>query len=366
MRRTVVMATLAVVTTMAWSVGALFAQDTATNETVKKLVVGVKEAPPFAMKTEDGKWTGITVDLWRAVAEEATLAYEFEGVSLDELLSGLSDGSIDVGVGALTVTAERESAFDFSHPFYSSGLGIAVQRRGDSQWMQILQRVFSIEFLTVIAALALLLLGVGAAVWIFERKRNPEQFGAGRGKGLGAGFWWAAVTMTTVGYGDKAPQTVGGRIVALIWMFVSLIIIASFTASIAASLTTRELGESLLRDRPISELRVGTLAGSTAEEYARDRGSIVRTFDSVAGALRALENRQVDTVIHDAPILTYEVRRSELEVAVAETVLVRDDYAFAFPEDSQNREAINIALLSVLFEPEWATIQARYLGDSAQ
>ena len=38
-------------------------------------------------------------------------------------------------------------------------------------------------------------------------------------------FWWAAVTMTTVGYGDKTPVTTGGRIVGLVWMFTSVIVI---------------------------------------------------------------------------------------------------------------------------------------------
>jgi len=34
-------------------------------------------------------------------------------------------------------------------------------------------------------------------LWIFERKRNPEQFGGTPAQGIGSSFWWAAVTMTT-------------------------------------------------------------------------------------------------------------------------------------------------------------------------
>jgi hypothetical protein len=43
--------------------------------------------------------------------------------------------------------------------------------------------------------------------------------------------------MTTTGYGDKAPTTVGGRILAILWMFTALIVTAGFTAQLAASLT---------------------------------------------------------------------------------------------------------------------------------
>ena len=37
----------------------------------KELVIGTKEAPPFAMKQPDGSWRGISIDLWRRVAERS-------------------------------------------------------------------------------------------------------------------------------------------------------------------------------------------------------------------------------------------------------------------------------------------------------
>ena len=43
----------------------------------KKLTVGTREAPPFSMKDNDGRWTGISIDLWRQIATELNLNYEF-------------------------------------------------------------------------------------------------------------------------------------------------------------------------------------------------------------------------------------------------------------------------------------------------
>lgn len=330
-------------------------------------VVAVREVPPFAMRDAAGNWEGLSVDLWQDVADLLDLEFTWREASLEETVELLRRGEVDVAVAAVSVTAPREQFLDFSHPYYVTGLSPAFRENSGNAWLATLRSFFSLEFLGAVGSLIVVLLAAGFAVWLFERKANSEQFGHGQiGRGLGDGFWWSAVTMTTVGYGDKAPQTVGGRIVALIWMFVSLIIIAGFTGSIAASLTTNELAEGFVRDRPISELRVGVLAGSTAEQYARDRGSVVETFDALPGALAALEAGGVDTVVHDAPILTHEVRRSERPLIVAETVLVRDDYAFAFPEGSEERNRINVALLSILFEPVWQTIRARYLGETGQ
>lgn len=330
--------------------------------------VAVREVPPFAMRDGAGNWVGLSVDLWQKVAERLNIEFSWREVPLNETMELLRQGEVDIAIAAVSVTAQREQFIDFSHPYFVTGLSPAFREDAGSAWMATLRNFFSLEFLGAVGSLVLVLLAAGFAVWLFERNANADEFGHGKvSRGLGDGFWWSAVTMTTVGYGDKAPKTVGGRIVALIWMFLSLIIIASFTASIAASLTTRGLSENMVRDRSISELRVGVLAASTAEAYARDRGAVVRTFDTLPDALQALRNEQIDSVIHDAPVLTYEVRSSGIDgLAVDETVLARDDYAFAFPESSGDRNRVNIALLSILFEPDWSAIRARYLGDSGR
>ncbi|MGH2706406.1 MAG: ion channel, partial [Actinomycetota bacterium] len=53
----------------------------------------------------------------------------------------------------------------------------------------------------------------------------------------GQGIWWAAVTMTTTGYGDTTPRRVLGRIVGI----TGIIIIANFTATITSALTIQDL-----------------------------------------------------------------------------------------------------------------------------
>jgi polar amino acid transport system substrate-binding protein len=106
----------------------------------------------------------------------------------------------------------------------------------------------SFPLLKVVTALGLVLLVVGALIWACERRQNPQHFG-GNAKGVLSGFWWAAVTMTTVGYGDKVPVTIGGRIIGLLWMFTAIILISGFTASITTK-TLKKPGLSHCRGRP--------------------------------------------------------------------------------------------------------------------
>ena len=47
-------------------------------------------------------------------------------------------------------------------------------------------------------------------------------------------MWWAIVTVTTVGYGDRYPVTAGGRTVAVILMLVGIGLIGVLTATVAS------------------------------------------------------------------------------------------------------------------------------------
>jgi ABC-type amino acid transport substrate-binding protein len=151
------------------------------------------------MKTPDGQWTGLGIDLWRQIAAELNLQFEIREFALKRLLEGVTDSSLDAAVAALTITPEREKKFDFTHAFYTTGLGIAVAVKAQNPWFTVAKRVISAAFLKVLASLTLVLLGVGVLVWWFEHKKNPRQFNGSAARGIGSGFWWSAVTMTTDG-----------------------------------------------------------------------------------------------------------------------------------------------------------------------
>jgi voltage-gated potassium channel len=58
-----------------------------------------------------------------------------------------------------------------------------------------------------------------------------------------APFWWAIVTMTTVGYGDFAPKTPEGRMFAVLVMFAGISLTAMFTAIISSIFVAKRIRE---------------------------------------------------------------------------------------------------------------------------
>ncbi|MBV9390303.1 MAG: transporter substrate-binding domain-containing protein, partial [Verrucomicrobia bacterium] len=70
----------------------------------KKVVVGLATGPPFNIRNPDGSWTGISVDLWRQIASELGIDFEFRETDLSGCFTGLAEGWLDVAVGPLTIT----------------------------------------------------------------------------------------------------------------------------------------------------------------------------------------------------------------------------------------------------------------------
>jgi len=330
--------------------------------TPTRLVVATRETPPFAMRGADSAWEGVSIALWRAVADHLDVESEFVELELAALLDSVAAGAVDAGAAALTITADRETRLDFTHPFYATGLAIAVRRQGHLVG-RVAKALVSPLFLTVTASLTLLLGTIAVLIWLIERKRNPEQFGGGAVRGIGAGFWWAAVTMTTVGYGDKAPRTPGGRVLALLWMFASVITISGFTAGIATALTVAQFSNAIHGPQDLAGQMVGTVTGSTGAEYLEDRGLRPRAYPTVDEALAVLARGELDAIVYDAPILEYAIRQEHPAVlAVVPGTFERQDYAIALPPGSPLREPVNRALLAVLEGRPWRAVLERYFG----
>ena len=56
-------------------------------------------------------------------------------------------------------------------------------------------------------------------------------------------YWWAIVTMTTVGYGDFSPSTPAGRIFAVLIMFIGISLVSLLTASISSIFVAQKIRE---------------------------------------------------------------------------------------------------------------------------
>ena len=147
----------------------------------QKLLVGAMVAPPFAMKTADGRWEGLSIGLIEMITRDLGVEYELvEYNNYPQVLEAVEKGKLNLFT-ALAVTAPRETIVDFSHPFLTSGSAIAVPAVGSKPGLfhftgPFIDRFASLDFLLVIVLLVLISLAAGTMVWSFERRSSSEMF----------------------------------------------------------------------------------------------------------------------------------------------------------------------------------------------
>lgn len=336
-------------------------QDTISTEIPKanKFIIGITETPPFVEKRPVG-YTGLSISSWKLVNEQLKADYEFkEYESLAALLDGIEKGEVDFSVNPITVTDNRMKRMDFSQPYFISHTSVA--KRKESRILKHLENLFSWDFLSVILLLLFVIFIFGFLVWLFERRKNREEFG-GNFRGIMQGFWWSAVTMTTVGYGDKSPRTLGGRIIGLIWMFMAVIIISSFTAGIASSLTVKSINEEINNIEDLQRFDVVTVNSSSSQELLNlynIENTVVKNGEE---GINAILNKEVSYFVYDEPILRYEIQKQDLsdDIEILGQSLKKDYYSYAFPKNSKLLPLIDPILVRSLKTMEWSTLTEDY------
>ena len=337
---------------------------TPTSLPSRELIVATKEAPPFAMKGPDGRWQGISIDLWRRTADQLHLRYRFvEANTVQDLIAATNKNEADAAVAAITVTAARSEASDFTQPYYQSGLGVAVVG-GVADWLPIVRTFLSPRFLEAIVALLAVALIVGMLVWLFERRQN-NHFGGPAARGLTSGIWWSAVAITQAGAAQGAPSSLPGRLLAVVWMIVSIITLAVFTGGITSAITTHQLQGLVRNVEDLRSLRVGVVNGSSSVEFLDQQRVAHRSFADPTTALDAVKAGSIDTFVYDRPLLSWIVRGSFPTLQVLRVRFDPQNYAIALPLNSELRIPLDVALLEAVSSEWWQQVLYRYLGQAS-
>lgn len=327
-----------------------------------KLVVGTKDSPPFAFKNPDGKWTGISIELWKHLATELDLEYEFKEESLEGLLSGVESGKLDAVVAAISVTAERHGRFEFCHPHFSTGLGIAVSVNQRASLWEMARRVVSLKLLGVILTIIAVLLACGYLFWILERNQNPATFGGSKRQGIEMGMWWSTVLL--LGHKGVSPASNWARIIAILAMLASILLASLLTGVIASALTVQQLDSGIRHPSDLRHKRVACVESSAAADYLVKRRIAYRSYRDVDSSLTSVLDGKADAVVYDQALLKHLVNQKYASTLVVLPVSFNaQDYAIALRPGSPLRKPLNEALLTYRASDSWDDLVYRYLGE---
>ena len=318
----------------------------------RTLNVGVSGSPPFVQKTETS-FNGISVEVWEAIAAENNYNYKLIGIPTpDQGIQAIIDGNIDILIGPISITEARLKLpeINFTQPYFFARAGVMLPTTPPTLFSR--ARVFFRRaVLSSLLVLISVLFVVGTLIWLAERRRNVECFPHKPLPGIGCGMWFALVTLTTVGYGDKAPITRTGRFITASWMIFSLIAVSSLTAGFASAFTLflTNASESPITaaedlvNKPVAVIK-GT-SGLTIAEAGMMQPVIASDLPT---AIENLRNNSVYAVIFDRPELRYYLKHNpdlKKDLAIAPFSLTEETYGFAFRTNSPLDLPLDLSIL---------------------
>ncbi len=329
----------------------------------RPLIVAIQLDQTYTSKDNKGKWTGPMVDFWKLVAKELKRPYTFQEMSLNNIMSALDDGTIDVAAITAFINAQREEHFDFSTPLGEGHHAIVTtyQPKHEHPWLATMSLFFSWGTLIVLLIFLSLLLVLGVSIWLIEGKQNPEDFGRTRKRGIGAGIYWAGCTLASGLCFGIYLKTVPGRILGLIWMIICGLALSAVIASLTHSFTDQIQQMQVIEDDEFRYMHLGVKTGSVQVDMLREAGGYFTLFETDEEAMTAVLNGEIDGYLcFETRANFYATHDYSGKVSVYATKLKSHLYALAMPKHSPLRRSINVAVLRLEGDSIWESLLDRY------
>jgi ABC-type amino acid transport substrate-binding protein len=267
--------------------------------------------------------------------------------SVPDLLNAVESGTCDMAFAGITITLERERRVDFSHPFFESGLMIAVRHETISRITSIGNAILRVIGLSIILFFLGLTIVAHLVWWIEKDDEDRLGFPTTYSKGIVDAYWWAVVTMSTVGYGDKRPKKISGRIIAAVWMFIGIIWFAGLTATLTSALTVDSIKHGEITELPdLYGKKVAVIAGTTSEDFLHYHNVDVVLTSSFDDLLAALKEGRATAIVYDAPPLMYAAKLDQ-SIKVVGSMFDHQNYGIVFPNTGTEelKEIFNLAIM---------------------
>jgi polar amino acid transport system substrate-binding protein len=144
-----------------------------TPQAKQPVSVGLYLSPPFVIQ-EQGRFTGMAVELWESIAASQGLQSQYRPYpTVSALIDAAANGEIEVAVTNLTITQGRAQRIDFIHPWFDAGQRIMVNEHQGTGFLDVMAGLRDAGFLRAYAWLAFVIAVATVSLTIFDRKFDP-------------------------------------------------------------------------------------------------------------------------------------------------------------------------------------------------
>ncbi|XP_062619725.1 ionotropic receptor 25a-like, partial [Saccostrea cucullata] len=279
--------------------------------------------PPFVVKVVNKSGTffrGYTIDVLDKIAEEVGFTYVIReardnlyGLALPDgswtgLIGEVQRGEADLAAAPVSVTAEREQVIDFTNPYYDyAGLQILMSGTIASSSMFGFVDVFDgpvwLAWFGFLGLTGIMLYVFHILVYrVFSKEKEKDK---DKVFTISDTLWFLISSITIYGP-DKTPGTFAGRVLVIGFWFFCQIMMATYTANLAAFMTSKRLTTEIHSINELASqnsIKYSALAGSVSEAYfSRMKGIEENFFELWKNMSYAKSNDRNDLTVWDYPL----------------------------------------------------------------
>ncbi|KAH8269756.1 hypothetical protein KR018_000414 [Drosophila ironensis] len=354
---------------------------------VTLVVITILETPYVMMHYEKNftgneRFYGFCVDILETISHEVGFDYILDLVpdrkygakdpdtgEWNGMVAQLMKYKADLAVGSMTITYARESVIDFTKPFMNLGISILFKvPTSEPTRLFSFMNPLAIEIWIyvlisyVLVSICIYIVGTLSPIeWQCIHPCDLNNITIANQFTLSDSFWFTIGTLMQQSP-DIFPKAISTRIISSIWGFFSLIIVASYTANLAAFLTTERMINPIENAEDLAtqtEISYGTLESGSTMTFFRD--SMIETYKKM---WRNMDNRKFSAFtstyedginrvnqgnyafLMESTMLDYIIQRN-CNLTQIGGLLDTKGYGIATPKGSPWRDKISLAILEL-------------------
>ncbi|XP_034949812.1 glutamate [NMDA] receptor subunit 1 [Chelonus insularis] len=278
------------------------------------------------------------------------------------LIGELVNERADMIVAPLTINPERAEFIEFSKPFKYQGITILEKKPSRSSTLVSFLQPFS-NTLWILVMVSVHV--VALVLYLLDRFSPFGRFKLANTDGteedalnLSSAVWFAWGVLLNSGIGEGTPRSFSARVLGMVWAGFAMIIVASYTANLAAFLVLERpktkltgINDARLRNT-MENLTCATVKGSAVDMYFRrqvELSNMYRTmeannYDTVEEAIRDVKIGKLMAFIWDSSRLEFEAAK-DCELVTAGELFGRSGYGIGLQKGSPWADAVTLAIL---------------------
>eukprot|EP01116_Phalansterium_solitarium_P020924 TRINITY_DN634_c1_g1_i1.p2 TRINITY_DN634_c1_g1~~TRINITY_DN634_c1_g1_i1.p2 ORF type:complete len:520 (-),score=193.79 TRINITY_DN634_c1_g1_i1:441-1943(-) len=332
--------------------------------------IGTKET-----LANDGTFSGFSVDLIRELTRKIGWArsdYEIICYVWDDMMNALANGTLDFVLSGVSITTEDAQKYSFAQPEYLSGLRLLVKNRANEAPIPRPFSFFDPFDLTLWLVFLATTVVLANIYWFFELSMGADSEVHDKYVNGFLDTWFYVLN----GFVGEDPfieiRTYMARVVQLAYKFMIVILLATYTGSVAAIITVTQQDNGISGPSEIGGKVVATSDLQDNLEALRMYGAIVRQFawgtnEAGYAMVDRLKRGEVDAVALDKPFLEY-VAAHDCSVKVVGPTFNLQNYGPVFRNGSESTalfQAVNLQIIDFQISGLMESLADKYFPESS-